>query len=122
MGDFDFWVGSWECAWDGGRGTNTVTAECNGVVILERFESDELQGRSVSVRSAADGRWRQAWADSTGTYLDFEGGPAESGMELRGGDRRMRWVDVEPDRLTWLWERQRGDEWTTLWRIAYSRT
>lgn len=122
MGDFDFWVGSWECAWDGGRGTNTVTAECNGVVILERFESDELQGRSVSVRSAADGRWRQAWADSTGTYLDFEGGPAESGMELRGGDRRMRWVDVEPDRLTWLWEQQRGDEWTTLWRIAYSRT
>lgn len=121
MGEFDFWVGTWDCTWDGGRGTNTVTSECGGVVLVERFESAELQGRSVSVRSAADGLWRQAWADSNGTYLDFVGAPADGGMELRGDGRRMRWTDVAADRLTWLWEQQAGDEWTTLWRIEYTR-
>ena len=121
MGDFDFWVGSWVCTWDRGRGTNTITAECGGVVILERFEAPELQGRSVSVRSAKDGHWRQAWADSDGNYLDFVGGPAGGGMELRGGDRRMRWLDVEADRFTWLWEQQQDGAWSTLWQIEYSR-
>ena len=121
MGDFDFWVGSWDCVWDGGRGTNTVTSECNGVVIVERFESEELQGRSVSVRSAADGKWRQAGVDSDGTYLDFVGGPADDGMELRGGDRRMRWLDIEQDRFTWLWEQELEGSWSTLWRIDYTR-
>jgi hypothetical protein len=121
VGEFDFWVGDWTCAWDGGGGTNTVTSECGGVVILERFESAELQGRSLSVRSAADGVWRQAWADSSGTYLDFEGGPAAGGMELRGGDRRMRWVDVEHAGLTWLWEQLQDDDWAVLWRIEYTR-
>jgi hypothetical protein len=121
MGEFDFWVGSWNCTWEGGAGANMVTAECGGVVIVERFESAELQGRSVSVRSAADGRWRQAWADSTGTYLDFVGGPEAGGMELRGGDRRMRWTEVELDRFTWLWEQVTDGAWSTLWRIAYTR-
>ena len=121
MGDFDFWVGTWDCTWDGGQATNTITSECGGVVIVERFESDELQGRSVSVRSAEDGLWRQAWVDSNGTYLDFVGGPVDGGMDLRGGNRRMYWTDVGPDRLTWLWERQEGDGWTTLWRIEYAR-
>ena len=122
MGDFDFWVGEWDCTWDGGSGTNVVTAECDGVVIVERFESAELRGRSVSVRSPADGVWRQAWADSNGTWLVFEGGPTDGGMELCTADRRLRWTDIADAGFTWHWEKtDGGDRWKTLWRIEYSR-
>jgi hypothetical protein len=42
-------------------------------------------------------------------------------MELRGGDRRMRWLDVERDRFTWLWEHLQGEDWSVAWRIDYRR-
>jgi hypothetical protein len=34
---FDIWIGSWDCTWEGGDGTNVVTAELNGIVTHERF-------------------------------------------------------------------------------------
>ena len=41
---FDFWVGDWDCSWDGGNGTNKVTAELDGMVILERFDGHRRFG------------------------------------------------------------------------------
>jgi hypothetical protein len=35
--DLSFWLGSWECTWDRGHGTNDVTLELDGHVIVERF-------------------------------------------------------------------------------------
>src|SRR3954447_4226937 len=74
----DFWLGRWSVSWSGGgRGTNTVTRILADRVVEESFEGRDadnvLLGRSVSVRDEADGRWRQTWVDSTGTYLDFVG-------------------------------------------------
>jgi hypothetical protein len=93
-----------------------VTAECGGAVIVERFESPELQGRSVSVRTA-DGTWRQAWADSGGTYLQFAGGREGDDFVLRNETHRMRFTEIESDSLIWLWERANGE---LLWRIDYA--
>jgi hypothetical protein len=46
------WLGAWDCRWEGGYGTNTITSELDGAVLLERFDGrpgTELQGISVSV-------------------------------------------------------------------------
>lgn len=60
----DFWLGSWVVSWaDGGHGTNTVRLILDHRVIEESFEGSDannsLIGRSLSVRDAADNRWRQ---------------------------------------------------------------
>lgn len=117
--DLDFWLGSWDAAWDGGSGTNTITRELDDAVIVERFESPELRGLSVSVPTE-DG-WRQTWVDSQGSYLAFTGGVVDGVMELRNDTHRMRFLDVGADAFTWVWEREEADEWKLQWRIAYSR-
>ena len=129
---FDFWLGTWDARWRGGRGTNTITAELGGTVIMERFDGrpgTPLQGISVSVYDAAESIWRQAWVDSTGGYLDFTGGPIEGGMELRRAGRvdappyRMRFVDIRHDSFTWNWEswNEAESRWDEQWRIDYTR-
>lgn len=130
--EFDFWLGEWDARWQGGHGTNTVTAELGGTVLLERFDGrpgTELRGLSVTVYDAVENLWRQAWADSTGGYLDFTGGRIEGGMELRRSARldtppfRMRFLDIRADSFTWRWERwnEADSSWDEQWRIDYAR-
>ena len=38
----DFWLGEWNCAWDGGHGTNSVTRELD-----VRFGDNEYSVRVV---------------------------------------------------------------------------
>jgi hypothetical protein len=107
--------------WEGGRGTNTVTAELGGAVLLERFESADLRGLSVSVHDGAE--WRQAWVDDNRAYLDFRGGMVGDELHLRHRDTmRMRFTEIEPDSLVWLWEKRSGGAWQLQWRIDYARS
>lgn len=131
---FDFWIGTWDCHWDGGHGSNTVTAELDGMVVLERFDGrpgTELQGISTSIFDESENAWRQTWVDSSGGFLDFVGGFSDGVMDLRreavvDGEtvgQRMRWTEIEADSFVWLWERLPAGSrnWETLWRIEYSR-
>jgi hypothetical protein len=131
---FDFWLGEWECSWEGGLGSNVVTAELDGAVILERFDGrpgTELRGLSVSVYDADADRWRQTWVDSQGGYIDlagrFDGDAMVLVHERRDGDApvryRMRFTEIGPDSLVWLWERfeRAGGGWLEQWRIDYAR-
>lgn len=133
--EFDFWIGDWDLTWaPDGRGRNRISALYDGRAILEEFDGTPaiaMRGMSVSVLSQETGLWHQTWADSQGGYLDFKGGLQNGAMILeraalvdgRAIRQRMVWRDIEPDRLTWRWERS-GDEgatWTTLWEIAYQR-
>ncbi|MDQ1540235.1 MAG: hypothetical protein QOH29_961, partial [Actinomycetota bacterium] len=55
MHELDFWLGSWVCTWEGGEGSNTVSRELGGPVIVERFEIADptpFSGMSVSVYDA----------------------------------------------------------------------
>jgi hypothetical protein len=57
-----FWLGEWDCAWEDGHGTNRVSVEFGGNVVVERFESfapDRFTGFSVSVPDRGGDRWRQ---------------------------------------------------------------
>lgn len=129
--EFDFWLGEWEVTWgDGLRGHNTVRRILDGLVVLEEFDGrpgEDLQGKSVSVFDREAGVWRQTWVDNHGGYLDFVGRFRGGVMDLRRetgtAAYRMRWSDIEPDSLTWRWERRDHGtrRWTTLWRLAYAR-
>lgn len=140
---FDFWLGDWDVSWgDGLSGTNHVRKVLGDRVVQEDFDGErdaQLHGLSVSV-CGNDGRWRQTWVDDNGTYLHFVGGwegestdPAEPGprmvlvhsREIEGKpvQLRMVWSDIEPDSLTWRWQRSDdgGATWTTNWELAYWR-
>lgn len=74
---FDFWLGEWDCTFDGGHAVNVVTREHRDNVIVERFAADvprAFRGTSVSVFTDHDGSWRQTWVDDAGCYWAFEGG------------------------------------------------
>ena len=133
----DFWLGSWGLTWDGGgHGTNAIRRVLDDRVIEESFDGGDadsvLRGRSLSVRDAADGRWRQTWVDSTGAYLDFAGVEVDGRISfqrratVRGVDlvQRMVWLDVTPDALRWEWQRSldAGATWEIVWAIHYRRT
>jgi hypothetical protein len=138
LGDdaLDFWLGTWAVSWaGGGHGTNTIRRALDDRVIEETFDasdaSSSLKGRSLSVRDAADGRWRQTWVDSTGAYLDFVGvevdGRISFQREATTGTgtvlQRMVWLDVTTDAFRWQWQRSAdgGVTWDVVWEIDYRR-
>ncbi len=132
----DFWLGRWVVSWAGaGHGTNTIRRVLNDQAIEESFdgsdESNSLEGRSLSVRDAADGRWRQTWVDSTGAYLDFVGAGVDGRISFQreaitgAGTilQRMVWLDVTTDAFRWQWQRSAdgGATWDVVWEIDYRR-
>ena len=133
--ELDFWLGSWHARWEGGEGTNTITREFDGKVVVERFEgrpSLELTGYSVSVFDAEADLWRQTWVDDNGSYFALTGGNVGDTFVLqmstvRGGvpiELRMVFCEIEADSFRWLWERSKdgGVTWDPAWEIAYTRT
>ena len=131
--DLDFWLGSWTCAWDGGHGTNNVTRELGGRVIVERFEAlapEPFAGTSVSVFDA-DAGWRQTWVDTNGSYWHFVGEAGDGTFTFGTPEpvdaertyKRMVFSDLEYDRFHWRWESSAdGVAWTERWAIDYRRT
>ena len=136
--ELDFWLGSWECAWAGGHGTNRLSRILAGKVILEEFDElttsgsePALHGRSWSVFDPARRLWRQIWVDDQGGYLDLTGDVVDGcfafvreARELGPGRRqRMVFRDVEASRFRWTWESSADDgvNWVTRWEIDYRR-
>jgi len=134
MGALDFWIGQWDATWDGGGGTNSVTQELDGHVVIERFEAaapDSFSGLSVSVPDPATDRWRQTWVDSTGHYWAFDGGPEADGtfvfatparVDAEQVFKRMVFSGLQPDTFDWRWEfSANGRQWEQRWAIQYRR-
>jgi hypothetical protein len=132
----DFWLGSWIVSWaGGGHGTNAIRRILDDRVIEESFDGSDsdgsLKGRSLSVREAANGGWRQTWVDSTGAYLDFVGVVVDGRIcfqrqAIVGGAavvQRMVWLDVTPEACRWQWQRSvdGGASWDVVWEIDYRR-
>lgn len=128
---FDFWVGVWDCSWDGGGARNVVDWVCEGRVLRERFDAAAhgLVGTSISVYDAAAGRWVQTWMDSDGSWFHLTGGSVDGGMELlttapeaEGYVKRMRFSDISAGSFRWTWARSQDcGKWLPLWEISYRR-
>ena len=124
-----FWVGSWECEWDGGRGENLVEPILGGGGLLERFRSaDGFEGVSVSLFDRDRQVWRQSWADTTGTWIHLSGGPVGDDVVLvtddepTGPERRMVFSEIRDRSFRWTWQAAAASgRWTTRWEIRYRR-
>lgn len=83
---FDFWLGSWE-VYDGERrlvGTNTITAEEAGCVLIERWHGERSSGMSVNYVDPATAQWRQNWVASSGYIVELAGGLVDGAMVMQG--------------------------------------
>jgi len=132
--DLSFWLGSWDCAWEGGHGSNDLSWELDGRVVVERFESfgpDPFTGMSVSVPDRDGDEWRQTWVDSTGNYWHFVGAAQPDGtfvfatpepVDAEHLYKRMVFSEIGPDALHWRWEASGdGRTWEERWAIDYRR-
>ena len=136
--ELDFWLGEWECTWEGGQGSNRLERDFGGKVIHEHFFAEPdldgtgaLRGESWSVFSPKRALWRQTWVDDQGSYFDLVGdrvdgwfafvrAAPEIGPE---GRQRMVFRDITPDAFRWTWEASEdgGATWMLRWEIAYRR-
>ncbi len=134
MDGLSFWLGEWDCTWDGGHGSNAVTVELDGHVVVERFESTAPQrfaGLSVSVPDPSGDGWRQTWVDSSVSYWHFEGGPQPDGtfvfatpepVDEEQMYKRMVFSEIAEDGLAWRWESSHdASGWEQRWAIRYRR-
>ncbi len=129
---FDFWLGEWDCDFEGGHAVNTVTREYGGHVVVERFVVDTprpFNGFSVSVFDAAAG-WRQTWVDEGGSYWAFNGTLVDGDpsfatpvpVDADNVYKRMVFTGISDDSFHWRWESSAdGSDWAINWEIAYSR-
>ncbi|WP_422060970.1 hypothetical protein [Sphingopyxis sp.] len=90
---FDFWVGEWDVYPNGSTtqvATSSIEAMFAGCAIRETWKP--LKGGGGGSFSHYDGErryWRQAWVDSSGARVDFDGGPVAGKMVLTG-----HWANV----------------------------
>ncbi|MCP5027699.1 MAG: hypothetical protein GY929_15600 [Actinomycetia bacterium] len=130
---FDFWLGEWDCSFEGGTATNSVTRGFDGHVMTERFEAQTPQrwsGMSVSVYTESQGLWRQTWVDQDGAYWHFVGSLVDGDPSFGTPDpvdterlfKRMIFSNIGPDAFDWRWQSSPdGEDWTENWAIAYRR-
>lgn len=121
-----------------GSGTNHIARTTGGTAIEERFKitdgrSKGFEGTSISLYHERFDVWKQAWADSQGTFYYFKGWaegndrifqtevcPASEGREIT---QRMVFRDITTDPFTWDWglSEDGGTSWKLMWRIHYTR-
>lgn len=86
---FDFWVGTWEVF--PAKKPDTKVADSlieklyAGCAVRENWMP--LQpgaGGSLNAWNPTEGKWRQTWLDSTGTFADFKGGWNGTAMVIEG--------------------------------------
>ncbi len=134
MSGLDFWLGEWDATWEGGGGTNVVTRELGGAVVVERFQAgppETFTGMSVSVPDPNPPGWRQTWVDSNGSYWAFVGGPRDDGSFVFGTPervdadlhfKRMVFHSITEHSFRWRWESSAdGARWHEKWAISYRR-
>jgi hypothetical protein len=87
----DFWVGKWEVHPNGADkiiAHSLVEKKYTGCAVRENWMpvGKELDGGggSLSLYDARAKHWRQAWVDSSGTRVDFDGGFANGIMSITG--------------------------------------
>lgn len=131
---FGFWLGDWDCAFEGGTAKNSVTRDFAGHVVTEQFHILTPQpwtGMSVSVHNPGLDLWRQTWVDESGSYWHFvgslvDGDPSFGTPEPVDADqtyKRMVFSNITKDSFDWRWESSPDQqEWAENWAIRYQRS
>ena len=103
----DFWLGHWEVRNTAGgvEGTNTITSEQDGCVVVERWTSPDQTGISLNFYDFRTRLWYQHWVDSFGNTLDLRGGVVDGRMTLTG-DRLTPKGEMAKERNVWYVDQQ----------------
>lgn len=130
----DFWLGEWELSWEGGQGSNTITKEFGGCVIMENFDGQpgmDFRGMSVSIYNPNIDAWQQTWVDDQGSYFALTGGlqgeqfilECENIRDGQPVQLRMVFYNITPNSLDWDWQRfnKETETWENNWQIHYQR-
>ena len=134
--EFDFWVGDWVVhgAAGGLAGTNSITKEERGCVLLEHWENTAGgTGQSINYVDKISGEWVQVWNAEGGSQINIRGGMTDEGMLLVGtlhtvgNDAtipfRALWTLLPDGRVRQLFEQStdEGQTWTTWFEGFYTR-
>lgn len=134
---FDFWLGEWDVS--PGDSTvliaeSTITLHDQGCVIIEHWRPFRAaHGHSINVYDSEEGRWRQTWADASGTRTEYSGSldafgvmrldnmdPAQAGAApIR---QRMNFQRIDANTVRQWGETLNAEQtWTTTWSFTYRR-
>jgi hypothetical protein len=130
---FDFWAGDWEVRNPAGQlaGSNTITREYGGCVLVERWAGPTgvPAGTSQNFYHKGDGRWHQNWIDGQASGpLWLVGGLDEKGaMVMIDADRsanplnRVTWTPNPDGTVRQHWEQSTdgGGTWATVFDGLY---
>ena len=132
---FDFWVGTWDVFAASGKkvGENRIELVADGCALLEQWTGNGgVTGKSLNIYDASDGRWHQAWVDSSGTLLMLAGGLVDRNMVMTTSGpsptdpkttvlQRITWTSASDGSVRPLWElsSDAGARWTVLFDGRY---
>lgn len=87
-GQFDFWVGDWDVYPTGAEtlvAHSTIEKLYAGCAVRENWKPLKgTGGGSLNAWVPAQKAWRQSWADSSGSWVEFKGGWDGKAMVLSG--------------------------------------
>ena len=133
----DFWLGTWDVAWQGSAGpltgTNTITKQ--GCVVIEHFDGPlgaaGYIGNSASAWVPSLRKWVQHYRDTSGFVASYVGGVEGRAFILYRATpnlaianiARLVWRDITPDRMVWTNDRTPDDgaTWVPSLTIIYAR-
>lgn len=133
---FDFWLGTWDVVANGQTvGTNEISSEENGCLIVERWTSAQGgTGQSYNYYDPGTEKWRQVWV-SRGFVIDYDGGVDEDGAMVlegeltpRGGSPKQkfrgRWTPLDDGTVQQtFWTYNDDDEtWVTWFDANYQKS
>ena len=133
---FDFWIGAWDVHTADGTlaGTNVITREEGGCVLVERWTgASGGTGMSINYFDHADEEWVQVWNSAGGAQIEIRGGLTGDGMFLEGtihyvgrnasADFRGLWTPLPDGRVRQFFEQSTdaGATWTPWFEGFYSR-
>lgn len=134
---FDFWVGEWDVSIASGAfaGTNVITREQRGCVLVEQWQSASGgSGMSINYLDRTSNEWVQIWNDAGGSQIHIRGGMTDRGMLLTGTIHyiaagttlpfRGLWTPLEDGRVRQFFEQSNdgGQTWTSWFEGFYTRT
>lgn len=137
---FDFWLGQWDVA-PSSATTGVIVAESSitlhdqGCVVMEEWRPFAGgHGHSINNYDAEQGKWRQAWVDSSGRRTDYSGSFDGQAMRLddvsgngpgsQPGQRsRMNYQRIDENTVRQWGENLNAEtgEWTVTWDLTYRR-
>jgi tetratricopeptide (TPR) repeat protein len=132
--EFDFWVGEWDVTSQGQHvATSRIERLVDGCLILENYaQIDGFSGKSMNFYDATLSKWRQVWADSSGSMSEYAGEVRDNAMHYRGawhkGDgseilSRMTFFNLGPTQVRQLGEQSTdgGATWQVAYDLLYTR-